>query len=155
VKISAIVIAHLATSIVLFIFGCCTQGNVDITFHDTYYVISNSLVIVALSMLFVLFGLIIWFIQNQLTRHLLPALNWIHFAFTFIGVVFISVFVYIQTKQERTLEDYDILEDFESYQDSIFMNELIAIILITLVLTQLVFVFNVIRAFLISRQSGT
>lgn len=126
--------AHGITSLVFIGIGLFIQGSIDIAVHDTYYVVSNSIVMILIALLFALFALILFGI-HKMAKQLSPILNWVHFGLT-LGPLIIIVLVGFELVDARAITS---------------VNEWIAILILVLALSQLVFIANIIQSFLLKK----
>ena len=147
-----IVMMYGLTAIILFIAGFFISGSLDISMHDTYYVISNTLLSVMIALLFCVFALITWGV-NKISRRLSPILNWLHYGITIAGFVIIAILSSRITTQIKTFKDYSVYNEIEEYESQMSINEWLVIIVLILILSQLLFLINVIRAFMIKKKS--
>lgn len=147
-----IVLTHGLTAVIILLTSLFISGSLDIALHDTYFVIAKAHIIIAISLLFVLFTLITWGI-NKISRRLSPTLNWLHYGLTTICLVIIILITNKLTSQPATYRDYSVLNEFEEYESSMAINEWLAIILVILILSQVLFLINIIRAFIVKRKS--
>lgn len=140
------------TAIILFIASFFINGSLDISMHDTYYVISNTLLIVMMAFLFFVFALITWGV-NKISRRLSPILNWLHYGITLSCFVIIGLFTMSMISQPNTFKDYSVFDEIEEYESSISINEWLSIVVVILILSQLLFFINVSRAFIVKKNS--
>lgn len=147
-----IVLTHGLTAVIILLTSLFISGSLDIALHDTYIVIAKSHIIIAIALLFVLFTLITWGI-NKISRRLSSALNWLHYGLTIISLVIIVVLTNKITSQPATYGDYSVFDEIEEYEAQMSINEWLAIIGVILILSQLLFLINIIRAFIVKRKS--
>lgn len=147
-----IVLTYGLTAIMIFLTSLFVSGSLDIALHDTYFVISKVHIIIVIALLFVLFTLITWGI-NKISRKLSSALNWLHYGLTIISLVIIVVLMNKITSQPATYRDYSVLGEIEEYEAQMSINEWLAIIGVILILSQLLFLINIIRAFIVKKKS--
>jgi magnesium-transporting ATPase (P-type) len=152
IKMPKIILTHGLTAVLLFMASFFISDNLDISLHDAYYTMSKSLLIVVLAMLFGLFAATVWGI-DKIHRSLSPLLNWLHYGIT-ITCILITAYVSISsTSQTSTFENYSALDQIGENQSQMSMNEWLAITVSILLLCQLLFIINVIRAFVIQKKS--
>lgn len=147
-----IAVTYGITALIILLTSLFVSGSLDIAIHDTYFVIAKVHIIIAVALLFVLFTLTTWGI-NKISRRLSPTLNWLHYGLTTICVVIIIALTHKLTNQPATYSDYSALNEFEEYESSMAINEWLAITLVILILSQVLFLTNIIRAFIVKRES--
>ncbi|NVK64619.1 MAG: cbb3-type cytochrome c oxidase subunit I [Flavobacteriales bacterium] len=139
--------AHFLVSIALIICSFFATGALDITTHDTYWVIATRHILLFGAFVFLLFGLITWALHH-FKRKSSSFLVWVHFILTLLFPVFLAL-----TPSHSTSEsfgDYGVSDEAEQIP-SFDWNILIIVFGILFVIAQLLFVINVGRA-LISKQ---
>ena len=109
-------------------------------------------IIIAIALLFVLFTLTTWG-MNKISRNLSPILNWLHYGLTTICLVTIIALTNKLTSHPATHRDYNVLNQHEEYESSMAMNEWLALIFVIFILSQVLFLMNMIRAFIVKRKS--
>ena len=145
-----IVYTYGITAIGLFIMSFFVSGDLDIAAHDSYLVISNAQVVSMLGMVFAMFGVVTWAI-TKIGRRLSPVLNWTHYGITLACLLIMTTT--LRPSTEPKIYDYSALENLEEIDSSNIVNEWLAIVLLILILSQLLFVINVLRAFIIKKKS--
>jgi cytochrome c oxidase subunit 1 len=140
------------TALIILLTSFLVSGSLDIALHDTYFVIANVHIVLVIGLLFVLFTLIVWGI-NKTSRRLSSVLNWLHYSITTISLVIIAVFTNKLTSQTTTYRDYSVFDEIENYKSQMSINEWLAIILVILILGQVLFLINIIRAFIVKKKS--
>ncbi len=148
-----IILTHGLTAVLLFIASLFISDSLDISTHDAYYTMSKSLLIVAMAMLFGIFAATVWGIE-KIHRSLSPLLNWLHYGITITCILIIAFVSMSSTSQKSTFENYSALDQIGENQSQMSMNEWLAITVSILLLCQLLFIINVIRAFVIQKKSG-
>lgn len=148
-----IILTHGLTAVLLFVASFFISDNLDISLHDAYYTMSKSLLIVVLAMLFGLFAATVWGIE-KIHRSLSPLLNWLHYGITITCILIIAFVSMSSTSQKSIFENYSALDQIGENQSQMSMNEWLAITVSILLLCQLLFIINVIRAFVIQKKSG-
>lgn len=133
-KKANIVLAHGITSLFFLGISLFSPGSVDIAVHDTYYVMSTTFVLIIIAALFALFTFILIGIY-EMSRPLSPILNWVHFGLT-LGPLVIIILVGFELVNTRAITS---------------INEWLAILILVIVLSQLVFIANLIRSFLLKK----
>lgn len=147
-----IVLTYGLTALIILLTSFFVSGSLDIAMHYTYFVIAKVHITIAIALLFVLFTLTSWGIY-KIGRRLSSMLNWLHNGLTTICLVIIIVLTHKLTSQPATYRDYSVLNEFEEYESSMATNEWLAIILVILILSQVLFLINIIRAFIVKRKS--
>jgi heme/copper-type cytochrome/quinol oxidase subunit 1 len=153
IKMPKIILTHGLTAVLLFVASFFISDNLDISLHDAYYTMSKSLLIVVLAMLFGLFAATVWGIE-KIHRSLSPLLNWLHYGITITCILIIAFVSMSSTSQKSIFENYSALDQIGENQSQMSMNEWLAITVSILLLCQLLFIINVIRAFVIQKKSG-
>ena len=151
-QIPKIVLTYAATALLILLTSLFTSGSLDIAMHDTYFVVAKIHIIIALGLLFMFFALVTWGIYYQ-SRRLSTVLNWLHYGLTILSLVVIVVLTNNLTSQTTTYRDYSVYDEIENYESQMSMNEWLAIILVILILSQSLFLINIIRAFIVKRKS--
>ena len=149
--IPKIVLTYGLTAVILLLTSFFVNGSLDIALHDTYFVISKSQIIIAIALLFVIFTLITWGI-NKMSRSLSSVLNWLHYGLTMISFVIIVVLINKITSQPITYRDYSAFYEIKEYEVQMSINEWLSIIGVILILSQLLFLINIIRSFIVKRK---
>lgn len=147
-----IVLTYGITALIILLTSLFVKGSIDIALHDTYFVIAKVYIIIVIALLFVLFTLTTWGI-NKMSRRLSSALNWLHYGLTMLSLVTIVVLMNKVTSPPSTYRDYSVYDDIENYESQMSINEWLAIIGVVLIISQLLFLINIIRAFIIKRKS--
>jgi heme/copper-type cytochrome/quinol oxidase subunit 1 len=153
IKMPKIILTHGLTAVLLFIASLFISDNLDISTHDAYYTMSKSLLIVVLAILFGVFAATAWGFE-KIHRPLSPSLNWLHYGITITCILIIAFVSMSSTSQKSTFENYSALDQIGENQSQMSMNEWLAITVSILLLCQLLFIINVIRAFVIQKKSG-
>lgn len=148
-----IVLTYGLTAFIFLVTSFFVNGSIDIAMHDTYVVIAQAHIMITIALLFVLFTLITWG-MNKISRSLSPILNWLHYGLTTICLVSIIALTNKLTSQPATHNNYSVLNEFEKYKSNIAMNEWLALILVIFILSQVLFLMNIIRAFIVKRKSS-
>lgn len=147
-----IVLTYGLTAVIILLTSLFIGGSLDIALHDTYFVIAKVHLIITIALLFVLFTLITWGI-NKISRRLSSVLNWLHYGLTIVSLVTIVVLTNKIAIQTATYKNYSVFDEIEEYEAQMSINEWLAIIGVILILSQLLFLINVIRAFIVKRKS--
>lgn len=147
-----IVLTYGLTALIILLTSLFISGSLDIALHDTYFVIAKVHIIIAIGLLFVLFTLTTWGI-DKIGRRLSSMLNRLHYGLTIISLVIIIMLTNKLTSQPATYRDYSVFDEIEEYEAQMSINEWLAIIGVILILSQLLFLINVIRAFIVKRKS--
>lgn len=79
-------------------------------------------------------------------------LNWLHYGLTVICLIIIALLIWNTTTQSSTFKDYSVLNEIEEYEYSTSINEWLTIAVLVLVLSQQLFVANIVRAFFINKE---
>lgn len=140
------------TALIILLTSFFISGTLDISMHNTYFVIAKVHITIAIALLFVLFTLISWGIY-KIGRSLSSMLNWLHYGLTTICLIIIIALTHKLTSQPATYSDYSVFNEFEEYESNMAINEWLAIILVILILSQVLFLINIIRAFIVKRKS--
>lgn len=151
-QIPTIVLLYGMTAIILLITSFFIDGSLDISMHDTYFIMSHTFLIIILAVLFAVFASISLGV-DKLGRRLSPVLNWFHYGITIVCLAIIVVYIKGMTLQPDTYYDYSVLNEIEENESSMSMNEWLIIIVLVFILSQLLFLINVIRAFMIKKKS--
>lgn len=144
-----IVYTYGITAMGLFIMSFFVSGGLDIASHDSYLVMSNAQVVSMLGMVFAVFGVITWAI-TKIGRRLSTFLSWMHYGIT-VACLLIMTIALRPSTQPKNYEDYSEMGNLEEIQSSNIVNEWLAIVLLTLILSQLLFVINMIRSFIVKK----
>lgn len=147
-----IVLTYGLTALIILLTSFFVSGSLDIAMHDTYFVIAKNHIIIAIALLFMLFTLTTWGI-NKISRRLSPTLNWLHYGLTTICLVIVIALTHKLTSQPTTYRDYSALNEFKEYESSMTINEWLSIILVILILSQALFLINIISAFIVKGKS--
>lgn len=148
-----IVLTYGLTAFIFLLTSFFVNGRLDIAMHDTYVAIAQAHIIIAIALLFVLFTLTTWG-MNKISRSLSPLLNWLHYGLTTICLVTIIALNNKLTSHPATHRDYNVLNQHEEYESSMAMNEWLALIFVIFILSQVLFLMNMIRAFIVKRKSS-
>lgn len=111
--------------------------SVNLPFHDTYYVISQSQILMLLAAFFV-FLAVIYFVFLKMRRHLHSGLSVIHYILTMLSIIILifgMVFSGFFIKSDNENADA-ILFDYKS------LNQAIAISAFLLIFGQIIFIIN-------------
>lgn len=120
--------------------------------HDTYFVVSKAQLIITTALLFAFFAIVTWGIE-KMSRRLNSMLNWIHCGLTMICFTSIGVLGSKLLNQSAPYKDYSVLDEIEEYESMMSIYEWLAIIVVILILSQLLFLINIIRAFIVKKKS--
>ena len=149
-----IVLFHGITGALVFL-ACFSNGSLDIVTHDSYYVISYSLIFFIYGILFLLFAVIILIIR-RIGRRLSRILNWLHYSISLIGFVVMAVVAIVSGNPNRASKaygDYSTLQESQEIIYSDFINELFTLVVLAFIIAQLLFLMNIVRAFVIRKIS--
>ena len=125
-----------------------SDALLDIGMHDTYFVVSYTHILTGLGILFLLFTLVTWGI-SKLARRLSPVLNWLHYGLTMICLLIIVVLIYKLNSNNFINGDYSVYEVFDKYDSQTTMTDWIGKTGFIFILSQLLFIVNIIRAFVV------
>ncbi len=145
-------LTYRLTALIILLTSFFISGTLDISMHNTYFVIAKVHITIAIAILYVLFSLISWGIY-KIGRSLSSMLNWLHYGLTTICLIIIIALTHKLTSQPATYSDYSVFNEFEEYESNMAINEWLAIILVILILSQVLFLINIIRAFIVKRKS--
>lgn len=151
IKTPKIVLCYGITAITSFIACFFISGSLDISMRDTYFVISNAHITLMIALLFTLFTLISWG-YNKNHSPLSPILNWLHFGLTLFSFIVIAVLTNSTTSQSNPYEDYSVLDTASQNETQMTNDDWLAVFILILIIAQLMFATNIIRAFLIKRK---
>lgn len=154
-QLPRIVLINGLTAIMFFVSRFFCNGSYDIAFNDSYYVIRHADFNTIIATVFAFFTLIMWGVY-KLNRPLITVLNWIHYSITvlcFISIPLIVKSMFIQAQPRRYYDYNSVYAEFEKQEYNISLDEWLTFVVILLVFIQLLFVFNVFRAFMIKRKS--
>lgn len=140
------------TALILFLTSFFIDGNLDVAFHDSYVVISSTYIFIGFGLIFLFFTLVTWGLY-KMSRRLSSTLNWFHYVLTVIGLLIIIVLIRKLTILPSTYNDYSILDELGEYEYWTLINEWLAITVMVLILSQLLFLANIIRAFIVKKKS--
>ena len=147
-----IVWAYGATALVLLLVSFFVCGTNDITLHDLYFVVTNAQIFSTIGLIFVLFTLVTWGI-HKISRQLNQIINWLHYGLTILSLVIVAVFSNNSTSEHSSKQEYSVYDVHENLESQLSINEWLAIIGVILILSQLLFLINIIRAFIIKKKS--
>lgn len=147
-----IVWTYGATALVLLLVGFFIGDTNDIALHDSYFVVANAQIFSAIGLIFVLFTLVSWGI-HKISRQLNQILNWLHYGLTILSLVMIAVLSNNSTSEHSSKQEYSVYDVHENLESQLSINEWLAIIGVILILSQLLFLINIIRAFIIKKKS--
>lgn len=151
-QIPRIVLTYGLTAVIILLTSLFTSGSLDIAMHDTYFVISKIQIVIALGLLFIFFALVTWGIYFLL-RRLSSVLNWLHYGITILSLAIVAVLTNYLASQNTTYREYSVYDEIENYEHQMSMNEWLTAIGVILVLSQSLFIINIIRAFIVKRKS--
>lgn len=143
------VIAYFSASVLLLLSSFFATGALDITTHDTYWVIASSHVCLFGAAVFFIFGSITWALHYFKRRSSLW-LIWIHLVITVLFLLFITLIPSHPTS--RTFEDYSVYDETE-HIPAFDWNIPIAIFGVLFVIAQLLFLINLGRAFVLNGKT--
>lgn len=148
-----IVLTYAISAFVIFFSSSFFSGAVDISIHDTYFVIDSDLIITLIAVTFIGFALTNWLL-HAFSKPLSPWLSWTHFGLTIVSLLAFVVIHYwtisVRNKQYNSLWDVG-----EYNPDTMKVNDWVTIIAIILVLSQILFVINIVRAFVLKKRPKT
>ena len=145
-----IVLTYGLTALIVLVSSLFISGSIDIAIHDTYVVIAKVHVVLAIALLFVFFSLTIWGI-HKISRRLSSVLNWFHYGLTTISLAIIAVLMNELISQPPIYRDYSVFDEIEEYEAQTSVNEWLAIIGVIFIFSQLLFLINIIRAFIVKK----
>jgi hypothetical protein len=138
------------TALSLLIISFFTPGSFDIALHDRYVIISKSQITVILALLFAFFTLILWILERNL-KQLSPILNWLHFGLTVCGILILEVFTSHSIMQFFLVE----FSTDEFNKQEIWINEWLSFLIVVVLFSQVLFIFNILRAFILKPKHGS
>lgn len=141
---------YAITALVFLIIGFVIPGSFEIIDHETFYVVAKSHLLFILAIVYFFFALTLWGI-SRINRRLSNVLNWIHYLGTMICIIVVSIFMNNVSHKPNTFSDYSVLIELETFENQDITIEWISAFIAVLILFQLVFIGNVIRAFLIKK----
>jgi cytochrome c oxidase subunit 1 len=122
------------------------DAALDITTHDTYFVVAHFHVVMGLSAVFGMFGGVYHWFPKMFGKMMNTRLGYVHFWITFIGAygVFFPMHFVGLAGAPRRYYDYSVYNEFdsESYNLQMDLNVIITVFAIIAALGQLVFLFN-------------
>lgn len=122
------------------------DAALDITVHDTYFVVAHFHVVMGLSAVFGMFGGVYHWFPKMFGKMMNTRLGYVHFWITFIGAygVFFPMHFVGLAGAPRRYYDYSVYNEFdtESYNLQMDLNVIITVFAIIAALGQLVFLFN-------------
>lgn len=143
------IVSYFIIAVTLLISSFFVSGALDITTHDTYWVVASSHVFLFGAFLFFLFGVITLAI-HRFKRRSSPWLIWIHLVLSILFPVFISIVP--SYSPSKTFTDYSVYDEVETLP-SFDWNSLIAILGVLFLIAQFLFVVNLVRALLLKRAA--
>jgi FtsH-binding integral membrane protein len=138
------------TALSLLIISFFTPGSFDIALHDRYVIISKSQITVILALLFAFFTLILWILERNL-KQLSPILNWLHFGLTVCGILILEVITSHSIMQIFIVE----FSTDEINKQEIWINEWLSFLIVVVLFSQVLFIFNILRAFILKPKNGS
>lgn len=138
------------TALSLLIISFFTPGSFDIALHDRYVIISKSQITVILALLFAFFTLILWILERNL-KQLSPILNWLHFGLTVCGILILEVITSHSIMQIFLVE----FSTDEFNKQEIWINEWLSFLIVVVLFSQVLFIFNILRAFILKPKNGS
>ncbi len=136
------IIAYFSVSALLVLSSFFMTGALDITTHDTYWVIANNHVCLFGAVVFSIFGLINWALYH-FKRRSSALIIWIHFVLTVLFPLFIALIP--SHPASKAFEDYSVYDEAE-HLPAFDWNIPIAILGVLFVIAQVLFLVNIIRA---------
>lgn len=122
------------------------DAALDITTHDTYFVVAHFHVVMGLSAVFGMFGGVYHWFPKMFGKMMNTRLGYVHFWITFVGAygVFFPMHFVGLAGAPRRYYDYSVYNEFdsESYNLQMDLNQIITVFAIIAALGQLVFLFN-------------
>ncbi|OFZ59468.1 MAG: cytochrome c oxidase subunit I [Bacteroidetes bacterium RIFCSPHIGHO2_02_FULL_44_7] len=122
------------------------DAALDITVHDTYFVVAHFHVVMGLSAVFGMFGGVYHWFPKMFGKMMNTRLGYVHFWITFIGAygVFFPMHFVGLAGAPRRYYDYSVYGDFDTNSQEMMMdlNIIITVFAIFAALGQLVFLFN-------------
>lgn len=146
-----IVLAYWLTAFLLFIASFFKGDSLDIAIHETYLVIGNDQLFVLTGILFSIFGLIAWWIDKT-SKRLSSVLGWLHYGFTTISLALVTMLANKLKSQSSVYRDYSVFNEIEEYESQESTSEWLVVIGAVLILSQLLLLINIVRAFVIKRK---
>lgn len=128
------------TAITLLLSALFVSGSIDIAFHDTYIVVANSHLMIAISFLYILFYLGALVADRRPTKWVVIS-SWTHYLITTLGLLVLVLLLH-STPEQQNYKDYSVFNEFR-YQDTVAY--LYVVIVIAVVTVQFTWIFNGIR----------
>ncbi len=138
------------TALSLLIISFFIPGSFDIALHDSYVIISKSQITVIFALLFAFFTLILWILERNL-KQLSPILNWLHFGLTVGGILIMEVITSHSIMQIFLVE----FSTDEINKQEIWINEWLSFLIVVVLFSQVLFIFNILRAFILKPKHGS
>jgi cytochrome c oxidase subunit 1 len=142
-------------AIILFIFASFDEKTLDISIHDTYFVIQYEHIWKLLSLYFLLLTVITFglkFFKFSLSKIWLHLHIWISFIVFFVINFILNTIE--KNSQPKRYYDYSVYEDFKNSSNVIDYNELLAVLLILFVFVQSFFIISILVGFIQQRRHG-
>lgn len=124
-------------SALIFIFMMFLPSNtINISSHDTYFVIDFRFILIFFVLLFGFFGLISFLLRKKKMNQIL---FWIHWLGS-ISLPIVLILMNHNDSEQRQYEDYSVYDEFNS--SSFDYNQLLTFLVILFILCQIVFLIN-------------
>jgi len=142
---------YVIPGMVCFLLSLFATDALDIAIHDTYFVIAFSQVLGIAGYFYLCCAAIILGIRVS-KRKWSPWLHWIHYVVCVPGFIVTAILCVWASDAHEPYRDYSVADEVQSYNQESAIMLLITALCVMFLLVQLLFLVNVIRAFVLPKK---
>lgn len=136
---------YFLVGILLCFFGLFASETLDISIHDTYFVIASTHIFFVCAILYFLFAGISFLFKRVLTRSLNKSMSIIHFVLTTSAII-LTYWTFLKTsstnQKPKIYRDYSIYGELDSLPPSFDYSTLLLIVIVVVIIDPIYFYYK-------------